>query len=176
MWYRSSAANPKQGSTALYITGQYFVGLSTLSPTYITVAPCQHSVVWGNCTPAQAVGVFVDSGCSRVDSCLPAACCCLQVKFHPAVRVLVFDVLFNVALRMNLSKEEVDRMALVCVKWSAASILPDITSDKFKPIFDEGMKARCASGLQGLAHVDGVATAAQLSQQKGGSKHTTAAC
>lgn len=64
------------------------------------------------------------------------------IKFHPQVRFLVMDVVMNVALRLNLTAEEVETAATLSAQW-AGGIVPNIdASDATKKAFASGMAAR----------------------------------
>lgn len=72
----------------------------------------------------------------------------MQVKFHPEIRNLVFDVLFNIALRMNLGFDEVRDMAGLARQWGGGVVGDPIdASEKSKAAYDAGMKARYARCL-----------------------------
>lgn len=55
---------------------------------------------------------------------------------------MVFDVLFNITLRMNLSFDEVRKCADLAKAWGGG-VVPDIdASPKTKQLYESGMAAR----------------------------------
>lgn len=65
-----------------------------------------------------------------------------DVVFHPIVRYLVMDVVFNVALRLKLNPEEVVTAANLSAQWGGGIVGSIDASPETKAAFDKGMEAR----------------------------------